>query len=384
VSHEQGDHGGAETSLKYAYQISDAIDSPLVKNEYLIAKAFFALDRGETAAALSILRQAFVLGREMGYCGSYFTWKPSALSRLALLALENNIEVDYARDLIKRRNLVPETRVPFPEIWPWPLRVYTLGRFSLVRDEKSLRFPSKARTKPLDLLKVVIAFGGRDVSEEKICEALWPDARGDIARMSLKSTLHRLRQLMGNEKAIQIHGGRMGLDQRFCWVDVWTFERMIGEMTESSELGLRSAERRSKRKKETVSAGSDSHSEKQALLEKAIALYRGHFLVGDSDKAWTISLRERLRSKFLRAVSALGTSWEETGQFSRAAECFQKGLEVDDLAEELYQRLMTCHLKLSQKAEAVRVYQRCCTTLSGTLGIEPSPETKNIYKSITN
>jgi two-component SAPR family response regulator len=93
-------------------------------------------------------------------------------------------------------------------------------------------------------------------------------------------------------------------------------------------------------------------------------------------------LCERLRSKFLESVGRLGLYWQQAEQWEKAIECYQRGLEVDDLAEEFYQGLMDCYQHLGQKAKALSVYSRCKRTLSSTLGIEPSPKTEAIYKSL--
>ena len=103
---------------------------------------------------------------------------------------------------------------------------------------------------------------------------------------------------------------------------------------------------------------------------------------GESSNPWTISLRERCRSKFLRGVSTLGHHWERDGQLEKAVQCYQRGLEADDLAEDLYQRLMTCYHRLGRRAELLSVYERCKRILSASLGIEPSSETKAIRKSV--
>ncbi|MEW6377117.1 MAG: bacterial transcriptional activator domain-containing protein [Thermodesulfobacteriota bacterium] len=92
-----------------------------------------------------------------------------------------------------------------------------------------------------------------------------------------------------------------------------------------------------------------------------------------------VSLHERLRSKFLEGIEKLGRYWQESGQWGKALDCYLKGLEVDDLAEELYQGLIACYLNLGQKAKALSAYNRCKRTLSSTLGIEPSGETKALY-----
>ena len=59
-------------------------------------------------------------------------------------------------------------------------------------------------------------------------DALWPEAEGDAAHVSFNTTLHRLRKLIENEKTIQLREGRVTLDRKHCWVDVWAFERVLG------------------------------------------------------------------------------------------------------------------------------------------------------------
>ena len=92
----------------------------------------------------------------------------------------------------------------------------------------------------------------------------------------------------------------------------------------------------------------------------------------------------RLSSKFLESVEKLGRHWQESGQWGKALDCYLRGLEIDDLAEELYQGLMVCYLNLGQKAKALSAYNRCRRTLSSTLEIAPSPKTEAIYKPIKN
>ena len=58
--------------------------------------------------------------------------------------------------------------------WPWAFRVTTLGRFSLLRHGEPVTFSGKAQRRPLELLRVLIAHGGREVTEERVTEALWP------------------------------------------------------------------------------------------------------------------------------------------------------------------------------------------------------------------
>jgi len=63
-------------------------------------------------------------------------------------------------------------------------------------------------------------------------------------------------------------------------------------------------------------------------------------------------------------------------------ECFQRGLEADDILEEFYQALMLLYLGVNRRTEALSVYTRCKKALFASLGVEPSPKTEAIRKSI--
>jgi DNA-binding SARP family transcriptional activator len=73
---------------------------------------------------------------------------------------------------------------------------------------------------------------------------------------------------------------------------------------------------------------------------------------------------------------------EARGDWHAAIDGYRRGLEVDDLAEELYRRLMVCHLRLGQKGEALSTYERCRRVLGAALGIEPSTETVALQQNV--
>ncbi|MBI5446786.1 MAG: hypothetical protein HY900_36930 [Deltaproteobacteria bacterium] len=352
----------ASASLDSAIELTREIRASVLLYRDLMVKAYFALDSGDEAACLDTLREALPIGRAGRYM-NFSWWMAPLMTRLCVKALEAGIEADYVRDLIRRRNLVPDEPPLHLEDWPWPLRIRTLGGFVLEVDGEPLEFSGKVQKKPLELLRMIVALGGSEASEARITEALWPDAEGDTARQSFKVALHRLRQLIRHERAVVFREGRLSLDPRVVWVDVWALERGLRRLGAVREH-----------------EGADGNGSKaQALAEKALALYRGPFLKGDEDNPWAVSLRERLRGRFLRLVEQLSERWERAGDWQRAADCCRRGLEADDLAEGLYRRLMLCHQKAGHPAEALRVYERCRRVLLGATGLEPSAETRELF-----
>jgi ATP/maltotriose-dependent transcriptional regulator MalT/DNA-binding SARP family transcriptional activator len=323
-----------------------------------LTAARIAFGSGDEGGGLQALREGMTLGRKQGYVSLFWWWEPKAMTRLCIKALEAGIEVEYVLGLIRKNRLVPDPSTVDLESWPWPVKVYTLGRFSLVVDGKVLPSARKTRQKPLLLLKALIALGGREVSEEQFTEILWPDADGDLAHQSLAKTLERLREMLGDDRAVLLRDGRLTLNNRYCWVDVWEFERILGRADAARKPGARVP----------------NDGEVARLAERAIALYQGAFLSGETFCSGIVTHRERLRSKFLRTVVRAGRHWEQAGEWEKAIVCNQKGLEVDPLSEDLYRGLISCNLRMGRAAEAHAVYQRCCKTLSAVLGVNPSPD----------
>ena len=249
------------------------------------------------------------------------------------------------------------------------MRIYTLGRFELLVNDAPIETSRKTPAKVLSLLKVLVALGGKKVRETQLEDALWPDAEGDMAHQAFANALHRLRKLIGHNEAVQRLDGCLTLDRRYCWVDVWAFERLVAQAEGHW------AKNKKYKKKEVL-------PEAILVAQKASSLYGGAFLPGEPWEPWTVNLREQLRNAFLGNVRKLGAHWEGVGQWNMAIECYYKGLEADNLAEELYQRIMICHDRLGRRAEALSAYEQCKQILSTILGIDPSAKTDAIRKSL--
>jgi LuxR family maltose regulon positive regulatory protein len=351
--HENGEYRKAEHQLAIASRTSRRIKSKIFCYICLLTEAQIAFESGKNGSesrGLKALREAMRIGREQGFINMP-GWRSPVMTRLCAKALEHQIEPDYVYHLIRTRGLVPDSSLAGTEQWPWALKIYTLGRFSVVRDGTPLQLAKRGQGKVIELLKALIAQGSRGVDEARLADILWPDAEGDKAHQAFRTTLHRLRKLLGNEDVVYIRVGNVSLDPRYCWVDVWAFERHLGKRDVRS-------------------------------TEKAIALYQGRFLDKANELPWAVPLRERLHAKYLSRLSELGRRWETAGKWAKAAACYEKGLGVDPLIEEYYQRLMICHQRRGHRAEAALVYKRCCDILRTQLDLDPAPETESIIRDL--
>ncbi len=365
VKHGLRNDKEAKEHLGQVFDIAQEIGGKIYEFSALLLEALFDFDQGKEESGWTSLQKALTLGRERGYFYPYVDL-PDGMPRLCIKALEAGVEVEYVQELIRRCHIEPDLPPWHLENWPWSLKVFTLGRFALIREGNPIRFSRKVQQKPLSMLKALIALGGKDVGEEQIIDALWPEAEGDAAHQLFETTLHRLRQLISFPEAVQRRDGRLTLNQNHCWVDAWAFERLIGQTLDA----------------QWEKSGGPSADDTVLRTQKAIDFYGGAFLPGDAQEFWTNSLRERLRSKFLRVVEKLGRHWQESGQYEKAVECFQRGLEADDILEEFYQALMLLYQGVNRRTEALSVYTRCKKALFASLGVEPSPKTEAIRKSI--
>ncbi len=328
-----------------------------------LIEANLADRKGERARCLSALARAFTVGQQSGFdFGPLLYCCGDVMSRLASLALAHDIDTAFGQRIIRRYAL------PAPpgasERWPWPIRIRTLGGFSIERDGAPAAAARKESRKPLDLLKLVIALGGEAVPVARLCAALWPEAQGDAARNSFDNTLHRLRKLLGGDPHVPLRAGGLGLDAATCWTDMAALEVCFAAVGQ-------------------LAPGADAE-QVLALAERTLALWRGEFLAGEDDLPDVLAARTRIQAKFTRQMSALGVRLETIGQHAAAVLIYQRVVEQQPLAEDIYRRLITSLLALEQRGEAYEVYRRCRQQLSVLLGIAPAPETEALVASLRN
>ncbi|MFP3929292.1 MAG: BTAD domain-containing putative transcriptional regulator, partial [Desulfobacteraceae bacterium] len=363
VEHTRGKPEKARETLEAGREAGAVEANPFIGFAYLLAEAEFALDGGREREAAQKLREALELAKPHGYINCYF-WRPKTMARLFARALEEDIVPSYVRELIQRRDLLPEKPLSDFGDWPWPVKILTMGRFLVLVKGEPLVFSGKAPQRPIELLKGLIAMGG-DASKEDLCDALWPDSPGDSAVSALTTTLQRLRRLLGRKDAVLVHQGRLALNPRVCWVDVEALQGIFNRLGSTwcaeppDEVLHLSAE----------------------LFQKAARLHSGPFLQGEGyDLPRALSLRHELQSAFSSWGLTLGSELEKHGQYDQALDLLTRARDIDPGREELYQRIMTCHILCGRKAQAVQEYHRCRRNLAELFACTPSDTTTAVYR----
>ncbi len=246
------------------------------------------------------------------------------------------------------------------------VRVHTLGRFGVKLQGQPIVSSAARQQRALELLQALIAFGGRNVSIELLSQALWPDADGDIAKNNFDVTLHRLRNYFNIKDILVVRERHLTLNNKLAWVDAWLLEQLVNHCRPLL-----------KRVGEPAVTG-----ELARCSERMQLIYQGGFLEREPVRPWAISLRERLRSKVLFYLIDAGHAWEAMGDTERAIRCYRKGLEIEPLAEELYQNLIRCYRDNQRVAEAMATFRRCKQVLEDQLQISPAPATRDLYATL--
>jgi LuxR family transcriptional regulator, maltose regulon positive regulatory protein len=306
------------------------------------------------------LAHALGIARELNRL-IFFRTLPREAGELCAAAIEDQVEVDFVRVVIRSRGLTPPA--PAPSNWPWPVRIRAFGAFAIERDDAVVAAPGKAQKKPLELIKALVAAGGDQVGGGELSTLLWREADGDAAAVALRVNLHRARKLLGRDDAILLDDGRLSFNRSIVWLDTVAFDECARLLAQDAGTD--------------ISIGNGARN-----LGRLLELYRGAFLAGDGDAPWALPARERYRGTLLRAVERAGTVYAAKGRWDDAIAAYEQGIAAEPLAEELYRGMMGCLLNVGRHNEALRAYRRCKEMLSVVLGLKPSAATESLVREI--
>jgi DNA-binding SARP family transcriptional activator len=304
------------------------------------------------------------LGRQKEYANIWL-WRPEAVIKLCLKALEAGIETQYVQDLIRQRRLNPPDNFGDSRQWPWPIRIQTLNQFSVTVDEKEVSLFGRIKV-PILLLKALIVkgIGGKPILVNDILPELWPDCDNVKAMNTFKTNLHRLRKILGYEEAVLVQKKKISLNPVICWVDIWEFDALLKEAEKSWKSAI-------------VSGG----SKQQAIhLTQKVLMRLTSILLPELNDAWVIYYRNELKKRYLFILKQLCAHYENLSEWTMAIEAYNKGLSVYADEEDLYQCLMNCYNSAGLRSEAFGVFRFCNVMMTSNLGKPPSDKTKGILK----
>ena len=251
------------------------------------------------------------------------------------------------------------------------LKILLLGGFELRGGDEPL--PPPATLKARSLLAYLVVHRDRVCPREVLADLFWPDRPRDKALHNLSTALWHIRRvlppgdyILADARAVRFNRGSE------YWLDVEEFEKLVNWETgtlvdwETGRLVDWSQER-------TTNVPM-YQSTNLPTLREAVALYKGDFLEGFYDD-WCLEERYRLEGLYLEALERLVAAHEALGQPEEALRYAGLLLARDPLREDVHRAVIRLHVRLGNRAEALRQARWCRAVLRTELGIEPALET---------
>lgn len=236
------------------------------------------------------------------------------------------------------------------------IRVFALGEsrvFVGARQVTSWRMPHARE------LLFFLLDRGEPVRRETILDTFWPEKDADVSGNTFRQARHLLKQALGRECLAQQNGRwRLTVD---VWVDVREFERLAAEGERLAAAG------------ELAAAA--------ATLAQALGLWKGPYLE-DFSSDWAIWRRDGLQRRYARCLETLADVESRLGLHDAAIQHYHQLLEAEPFRESAHRGLMRQFALRGEQAEALHQFARCYNILKRELGVTPSRETVDLYRSL--
>jgi DNA-binding SARP family transcriptional activator len=203
------------------------------------------------------------------------------------------------------------------------------------------------------------------VPRETLLEALWPEQYTTQSTASLNSlvySLHRrLRHEIHGATAVICVGGSYYLNVEAGFsTDIARFDSLIASG------------------KQLLATNQDESA--RMYYEGAASLYRGDLCTGTD--IYAIIERERLRASYLTVLAWLADNAFRTNDYDGALEYGLRLLAYDPCREDAHRVVMRAHVRLGQRAQALRQYRLCEQVLRREFDAPPEGETTDLFNRI--
>ena len=248
-----------------------------------------------------------------------------------------------------------------------PLRIYLTGRV-LVEDNGTILLDERRLVgRQGRLVFVYLAYEHlRAVSRDELAEELWLGTIPPSWERSLSALISKLRALLAGVGIPDVAlTGSFGHYQLLLPSDVWIDVEAASEAIDHAESALRG----------------DKPQEAWGWAQVAYQISRRTFLMGE-EGPWVTQKRSELREVLVRAHECLSepSIWHAEPEY--AVKHAREAVAIEPFRETSYQLLMRAHAAVGNRAEALRIYDRCRSLLSEELGVPPSPPTEAVYLDI--
>jgi DNA-binding SARP family transcriptional activator len=242
--------------------------------------------------------------------------------------------------------------------------VCLFGRFDVRVGERCIEEKTFSRQKTKTLLALLALAAGREVPRDKLASSLWQYSSIASARKNLYTIWSALRRNLELSRGVCPYLVRLQngfkLDKRFMEsdvqsVDVFCKAVLMGEVTERTWA---------------------------PMLEQINEAYAGDLMPSETENEELARMRLAYRSQVVGALVAASNQLVKLRE-SRGALCYaDEAYRRDHAREDVYVALMRAQIACNQRTQAMDTYFACRKFLAEELGIDPSAELVELYRSI--
>lgn len=240
------------------------------------------------------------------------------------------------------------------------LEIRMLGPFQVRRHDRTVVDRNEWRTgKVSDLLRLLALRGGEPVTTHALVTALWPGSDQRHGHASLRTAASQVRRVVGSEF---LERSLAGIRLRGVWVDVTEFRELAAKAHQLIGRG------------EIAAA--------EAVARRADALYRGDLTAHNDGADWAQNERRALIATYQVLLCDASESAAALGLGHDAVDFASRAVGLDPFSERASRLLMNGHAEVGELSLALREYERCRTLLAEELGIDPSPQTREVHLTL--
>lgn len=250
------------------------------------------------------------------------------------------------------------------------LSIKLLGPFRAELDSQQLTGFRSDKVRAL--LSYLVVEAQRPWTRDQLADLMWPDFSEDKAQSYLRNALWNLKHVIAvantatpfiiiTQKTIQFN------TRATYWADIDAFHKQVTKSCPDSNQPLMDVD---------ISG-----------LEKALALYQGDFLAGftiDSPvfETWMVRTRENLRQERVKVLRCLSLTHHKNGKYELSLDYTKQWVEQEPWDESAYRHSMEILIALGRRNAALAQFETCQKRLAEDLGVDPEPETLQLYERI--
>jgi DNA-binding SARP family transcriptional activator len=247
------------------------------------------------------------------------------------------------------------------------VEISLLGEFYIKYGECVISEKNDRSRKKWLLLKYLIAFREREISQNELFELLWDGSENENPAGALKTLLHRLRTTLselnlpeGREMIVNFMGSYAFNRSLECVIDTEEFERFFKL---SVQPGL-------------------SEKEQLDYCRKAIDIYKGDFLHGSAFEKWITPINVYYHSIFLRVAHHAVDILYRHKMYAEIISICRKAITIDVLDQRIHYMLIKTLAESGERQNAKKHYDYVIDLFYNKQGINPQGDLTELYEEI--